>query len=162
MRAKRRGGFTLIELMIVIAILAIIMAIAIPNLLQARKAANETNAVGALKTLTTAEGFFRDGDKDNDVNIDYGMLSELSNAELIDNVLGSGTKSGYIFAAAYSLTSSEFLWFGTANPALAGQTGDRYFCVGQAGVIYYTNGGRIALDVDTCKLPNGGVVVVGK
>lgn len=159
---RHRRAFTLIELMIVIAILAIIMAIAIPNLLQARKAANESSAIGALKTTITAEGFFRDGDKEDDGNVDYGMLSELSNVQLIDVVLGAGTKSGYLFSATYGFTTSEFLWFGVANPALPQQTGDRYFCANHAGVIFYTSGNRLPLDTNTCLLPNNNVLPTGK
>ena len=71
-------GFTLIELMIVIAIIAIIAAIAIPNLIEARKNGNETAAIGALKTLGSAQALFRESDKENDGNLDYGTLSELA------------------------------------------------------------------------------------
>ena len=59
---------------------------------------------------------FREGDKERDGNLDYGMLSELNNTQLVDSIIGSGTKQGYNFQATYSFTSSEFLWFATANP----------------------------------------------
>src|SRR4051795_5849164 len=137
---RRTKGFTLIELMIVIAIIAIIAAIAIPNLIQARKHGNEASAIGALKTIGTSEAIFREGDKERDGNLDYGMLSELNGTGLIDSVLGSGTKQGYIFQACYGFSTSEFLWFCLANPAIAGTTGDRYFDTNQAGVIFYTTG----------------------
>lgn len=157
-----RRGFTLLELLIVIALLAIVIAIAIPNLMAARKSANEASAVGGLKTISTAEGLFRDGDKEDDGNVDYGMLSELSNMDLIDVVLGSGTKAGYLMRATYSFTSSEFLWFGVATPALAGGTGDRYFAMNHAGGIFFTSGAQLQIDTSSCLLPNNGVVPVGK
>ncbi|HVR83252.1 MAG TPA: type II secretion system protein, partial [Planctomycetota bacterium] len=69
MRKGKKGGFTLIELMIVIAIIAIIAAIAIPGLLSSQRASNERNASTSLKTLTSAEADFRANDRDwNHVN----------------------------------------------------------------------------------------------
>ncbi|MEZ0230451.1 MAG: prepilin-type N-terminal cleavage/methylation domain-containing protein [Planctomycetota bacterium] len=161
MRSSNKG-FTLIELMIVIAIIAIIAAIAIPNLIQARKHGNEASAIGALKTIATSQAIFREGDKEQDGNLDYGMLSEMNNTKLIDSVLGSGTKQGYLFQGCYSYTTSEFLWFSLANPAIAGTTGDRYFDTNQAGVIFYSTQNNLALDTDTCSLPNNGVIPTGK
>ena len=160
MRSLR--GFTLIELMIVIAIIAIIAAIAIPNLIQARKHGNEASAIGALKTLATSEAIFREGDKEQDGNLDYGMLSELSTTKLIDSVLGSGTKQGYLFQAVYGFSTSEFLWFGVANPAIAGTTGDRYFTTNHGGALFYTTGAALAVDTNTCLLPQAGVQTVGR
>jgi type II secretory pathway pseudopilin PulG len=152
--------------MIVIAIIAIIAAIAIPNLIQARKHGNEASAIGALKTIATSQAIFREGDKEQDGNLDYGMLSEIGgpNIVLVDSVLGSGTKQGYLFQCAYGQSTSEFLWFAVANPAIAGTTGDRYFNTNQAGVIYYTTGASLALDVDSCTLPGpaGAVIPTGK
>jgi prepilin-type N-terminal cleavage/methylation domain-containing protein len=60
----KNKGFTLIELMIVIAIIAIIAAIAIPNLIEARKSGNESSAIGSLKAVTTAQAMFQQQDKD--------------------------------------------------------------------------------------------------
>jgi prepilin-type N-terminal cleavage/methylation domain-containing protein len=161
-RYQRVSGFTLIELMIVIAIIAIIAAIAIPNLIQARIHANEGAAIGGLKTLQTAEAIFREGDKEKDGNLDYGMLSELNNTHVIDSVIGSGTKQGYFFTANYSFTTSEYLWFATANPILPFTTGERYFNTNMAGVIFYTSGHGLLADTNTCLLPNAGVIPTGK
>ena len=156
-------GFTLIELMIVIAIIAIIAAIAIPNLIASRKTANETSALSALRTVSSAEAIFREADRDRDNNLDYGMLSELSNFGLLDVVLGSGTRQGYYFQAGYSTSSSEFLWFGTTFPQLVGHTGDRYFATNQSGILYYTTGSTFVFDVNTCLLPGTtGAILTGK
>lgn len=166
MKLQKKKGFTLIELMIVIAIIAIIAAIAIPNLIEARKHGNEAAAIGALKTLSTAQTLFREGDKDADGELQYGTLTELSNTNLIDTVLGSGTKQGYRFTCAPSTTTTNdedtFLWWGTANPAAPGTTGDRYFATNHAGVIYYTGEKIIAVDAGTCALPVANELPVGK
>ena len=157
-----KKGFTLIELMIVIAIIAIIAAIAIPNLIEARKHGNEAAAIGALKTITTAQSLFREGDKETDTNFDYGTLTEMSNTTLIDGILGSGTKQGYNFNVQPGNQTSEFLWFATANPTVPGTTGDRYFCTNQAGVIYYTSQNSISMNSTTCSIPTATVLPVGK
>lgn len=160
MRSSKKG-FTLIELMIVIAIIAIIAAIAIPNLIEARKHGNEAAAIGALKTITTAQSLFREGDKEQDLNFDYGNLAELSGTQLVDGVLGSGTKQGYQFEVDYGSTTSEFLWFAVANPAVPTTTGDRYFCVNQAGVVFYTQLATITMNNTDCTVTTN-VLPVGK
>lgn len=164
MKIQKKRGFTLIELMIVIAIIAIIAAIAIPNLIEARKHGNEAAAIGALKTISTSQTVFREGDKEGDGLLDYARtLGELSNTNLIDPVLGSGTKQGYIFDATHSTATSEFLWFATANPVQPGTTGDRYFATNHSGVIYYTGvqGTSITANNTTCVVPTT-MLPVGK
>ncbi len=163
---KTKKGFTLIELMIVIAIIAIIAAIAIPNLIQARKNANESSAVGSLKTIGSAQTLYREGDKDTNGILDYGNLQQLAGVAtggLIDPALGSGVKSGYNFRAepSNSTDNALFLWWGTANPTVPTTTGDRYFWTNHTGVVYFTSSGVFTPDANTCDIAvaNRGVPV---
>jgi type II secretory pathway pseudopilin PulG len=145
-----RGAFTLLEVLFVVTLIALIVALAIPNAVEARKRADEASAVKSLKDIFTHQAIFREGDREKDHNLDYGMLSELQTATLVDEVLGTGTKQGYLFEASYSFTSSEYLWFGTANPILPFITADRYFAVNNTGVVYYTSGRSVTLDTSSC------------
>jgi len=117
--------------------------VVLPQVVTKRKRGNEAMAIGALKTITTAQSLFREGDKEMDTNFDYGTLQELSDAQLIDSVLGSGEKQGYAFSCAPSPVTSEFLWFATANPVSPGTTGDRYYGTNQSGVIFYSEVGPL-------------------
>jgi hypothetical protein len=114
-----------------------VAAIAIPNLVYVGSR-NEPPAIGALKTISTSQMIFREGDKDADGTLDYGTLAELSDTMLIDAVLGSGQKQGYVFRVQPSPLTPEFLWMATADPAAPGVTGDRYFATNQDGIIYYS------------------------
>ncbi len=123
---KRDHGFTLIELMIVVAIIAIIAAIAIPSLLNARKAGNEASAISSLRTLTTVNEQYRTRFSE------YGPeLTDIEAADYIDSVLGAGTKSGYTFVYVGGTNT----WNVAADPVTSGTTGDRFFFVDQTGVI---------------------------
>lgn len=141
LKLHTKKAFTLIELMIVIAIIAIIAAIAIPNLIEARKHGNESAAIGSLKAISSAQSLFREGDKDGDGTLDYGSLAELSAQNLVDSVLGGGTKQGYNFVAS---SGGQFTWDADGQPSVAGTTGDRYFYTDHTGVIYYTTTGPMA------------------
>ena len=135
---RRASGFTLIELMIVIAIIAIIAAIAIPNLIEARKGGNESAAIGALRTISTAQSLFREGDKDGNGTFDYATSTAqlFSNGNLIDSVLGAGTKQGYVFTVRSP--DRAFVWSAQADPVTVRKTGDRYFFVDESGVIRFS------------------------
>ena len=128
----RHRGFTLIELMIVVAIIAIIAAIAIPSLLSARKSANEASCISSLRTLTTVNEQYR-----TRFQTYAGALGDLNSEGYIDSVLASGTKSGYTFAYAGAANTGSC----TADPETAGTTGDRYFFVDQSGVIRFSSTG---------------------
>ncbi len=149
----QRRGFTLIELMIVLAIIAIIASIAIVNLVQARKHGNEAGGVTSLKALHEAQTLFREADQEDDSRFDFGTLSELAEHKLVDEVLGSGTKQGYLFQTTYSAASSEYLWYGIGNPALPTNSGDRYFAITNRGLIYYTTVNEVALNDTDCRVP---------
>ncbi len=130
-------GFSLIELLIVVAIILIIAAIAAPSFLHARMAANESAAVGALRTLNTAQVTY------NSTYPSVGFASTLSylagttcatisptsaSACLIDSALGTGTKSGYVFTlSGVSGTPASSYQF-VATPVGVNQTGVNYFC----------------------------------
>jgi len=136
---KKQKGFSLIELLIVVAIILIIAAIAIPNLLRSKMAANEASAVGSLRTINTAcvaystsYGSFPGALVSLGPIAANGTASSTS-ADLIDSVLSAGAKSGYNFA--YAAANSNQTYTITATPIAIGQTGQRMFFTDQSGVI---------------------------
>ena len=156
----REKGFSLIELLIVVAIILIIAAIAIPNLLRSRMAANEASAVGSVRTINTAEVTYSS-------TWGLGYASALSNlasstgtctasstqACLIDPILGAGAKSGYTFAVVgnTSVAGMQQGFEVNATPGTVGITGTRSFCADQTGVIRYrTTGAAIGTGAGSC------------
>ena len=148
---RQLRGFTLIELMIVIAIIAIIAAIAIPNLIEARKGSNEAAAIGSLRAIATAQAMYRDRDKDGNGINDYAVPdsgifqtpTQLGAVGLIDQNLASGTKQGYNFYVRAVSDQLPAAWdprnefFVIAVPVAFGKSGDRLFYLDQTGVIRF-------------------------
>ena len=137
---SRKQGFTLIELMIVVAIIAIIAAIAIPSLLNARKAGNEASAISSCRTITTVNEQYR-----TRFGSYADSLDRLYTQAYIDKVLGSKQKSGYDFTYA---STDKNLWTCNADPHDAGKTGDRGFFVDQSGVIRFELTGAATVNSD--------------
>ena len=148
-KRNKKRGFSLIELLIVVAIILIIAAIAIPNLLRSRIAADEASAVGSLRTLNTAEITFNTTYPNVGFACSLAMLgppasgqSASSNAAgLIDSNLSGGVKSGYSFTLLSSTCAPangiKTTYDYGAQPVSPGVTGSRYFCTDLSGVIQY-------------------------
>ena len=140
MRNKQKG-FSLIELLIVVAIILIIAAIAIPNLLRSKMAANEASAVGSLRSINTAcvtySTTYGTGYPAALANLGPAAAATAATADLVDSVLAAGTKSGYVFTYVAGAPAAGVISTYTinANPVTLGVTGQRGFFTDQSGVI---------------------------
>ncbi len=136
------AGFSLIELLIVVAIILIIAAISVPNLLRSRMAANEASAVGSLRTINTACVAYLTtfgGFPANLSNLGSSGAATSTSADLIDNILASGTKTGYSFAYTAGPAAGGVIpvYTVTGSPLIQNQTGQRYFFTDESGVIRF-------------------------
>jgi prepilin-type N-terminal cleavage/methylation domain-containing protein len=169
-QAGNPRGFSLIELLIVVAIILVIAAIAIPSLLRARIAANESSAVESLRTINSAEVTFEStyptvgyaatlaalGPGAGNTTCPSGDPTSTA-ACLIDAVLASATgaataKSGYYFTnpAVTTVGSENVTYEIDAMPALLNQTGVRGFCTDSDGVLHFDNPATVQGSVSSC------------
>ena len=164
-RTRRRGkqmhkqkGFSLIELLIVVAIILIIAAIAIPNLLRARIAANESSAAASVRTIATGEltyqtaygGYVTSLDQLGPDTANGCTTPSSANACIIDYQLAHATstlpKSGYAFTAASAVALQYFI---SAVPATSGSSGIKNFCAVEDNVVRF-DGSAAATDHNDC------------
>jgi prepilin-type N-terminal cleavage/methylation domain-containing protein len=142
---KRTAGFSLIELLIVVAIILIIAAIAIPNLIKSKMAANESSAVGSIRTINTGEVNYAASCPAVGYSVSLAEMNTgavcVGGKGIIDNILGAAApkKSGYTFGYTAVLggdnLNDTYTVIGT--PATVGTTGQRQFFSDQTGVIRY-------------------------
>jgi prepilin-type N-terminal cleavage/methylation domain-containing protein len=158
---RRPKGFSLIELLIVVAIILVIAAIAIPSLLRARIAANESSAVGSIRTINSAMIAY------NAAYSTVGFAASLANlggaapctassttACLIDSVLSGGNKSGYTFAATGSGGTPNSAYYATGVPSVQNDSGTRSFCSATDAVIRTQPTGGAIASLTACQALN--------
>ena len=160
---RKQEGFSLIELLIVVAIILIIAAIAIPNLLRARIASNESSAAASIRTIDTAELSYQNAYPDVGYPATLAILGPAdsgctagpskANACIIDFVLaqsGVTAKSGYNFTAVQVGAAAPFgQFFSTAQPVSA-STGVKAFCGADDNVVRYETPAAAIGDRATC------------
>ena len=147
---KSNEGFSLIELLLVVAIIGIISAVAIPNLVSSKRSANEASALAALRMISSAEATYQSTAGGGL----YGDLAALRTHNLVDQSVGAATiagpgtpKNGFLFSAANIDGAGGPAFDAKAQPSVhisAGilfATGSRSFFVNEAGVMYFNTTG---------------------
>lgn len=130
-----RRGFTLVEIMIVVAIIALLATIALPGLLRTRLTANESNAITSLRTIATAAETYRTAQTSPSYPGNISGLISASPPYItgFTDAGGTATKAGYTFSLGNASTNT---FTAIGNPTTRGTTGNRSFCIDEVGIMY--------------------------
>ncbi|HSR52332.1 MAG TPA: prepilin-type N-terminal cleavage/methylation domain-containing protein [Acidobacteriota bacterium] len=146
---NRTRGFSLIELMIVVAVISIIIAMAIPNLVQSRIAANEASALSSVRSITSAQLVYSATETQGNF---AASLADLNAIQLIDGALAAGEKDGYAFTTAGGPGG-----FTVSASPVSESTGRRYFFSDETAVIRFSVGGPA--DASSTPMGNSGIAI---
>ena len=155
---QQQIGFSLVELLLVVAIIGIISAIAIPNFVSSRRAANESSAIATLRVIFSSQSTYRATAGSGS----YGDFTDLQTAGLIDSVVAASdttAKSGYLFTTGPVNGPSYPAFDATGEPTTATgalATGTRSYFVNETGVLHFVVGGT----APTCT-PNDARTIAG-
>jgi type IV pilus assembly protein PilA len=154
--SRKRNGFSLIELLMVVTIILVIAALAIPSFMRSRMSANETSAVASLRVIFTAnatyETSYGNGYSPDLVSLAGTPPATCQGADLIDSLLATGRKSGYSFTyvagavlpvGAAGCTPGSVTFTVQATPMVAGSSGQRSFCIDESGIVRFDQSGAI-------------------
>jgi type IV pilus assembly protein PilA len=145
---RNRNGFSLIELLLVVAVILIISAIAVPNFLRSRQRANESSAVASIRVINAAAVTYSMTYPDLGFPATMATLgggnpcsASSTQACLVDDLLAQGVKAGYSFVLTGDGAVPSVTFTVTGTPQVIGSTGQRMFCTDQTGVIRYDPSG---------------------
>lgn len=156
---QSQAGFSLIEILIVTAIIGIVSAIAIPNLVSSRRAANEASALATMRIIASSQATYRATTGTGS----YGSLANLRTAGLVDEVVGVSdvtAKSGYFFTTNQVVGPNFPAFDATAEPSIYSgitATGSRSFIINESGVIEYA----LSATAPTCAPDNTRLITGG-
>jgi type IV pilus assembly protein PilA len=146
---RNQKGFSLIELLLVVAVILIISAIAVPNFLRSRLRANEASAVASLRVINTAAVTYSITYPDLGFPAQLSLLgganpctsSSSTQACLLDDLLAQGGKGGYAFGWSGDGVTPSVSFVLTGTPQTVGASGQNMYCTDQTGIIHYDSSG---------------------
>ena len=154
--SRKRNGFSLIELLMVVTVILVIAALAIPSFLRSRMTANESSAVASLRAIFTAnstyESSYGNGYAPDLPSLGGTPPATCQGADLVDSLLAAGQKSGYSFiyvagsavpVGAAGCTPGAVAFTVQATPVVAGSSGQRSFCIDESGVVRFDQTGAV-------------------